>query len=215
MWVLDKSHRERPSAQQNLAEACRLCGGGCKARTAYRMAFAECLCCGFIFRRKFDRQRQANGMGMKAGAGGGYREYFLTRILTNDLGLGANPLLLYGTGNTQTLETLLNEGVDVVGSDLSKELVEDRRKRFGHDRFFYPHELPAGRPFDGFIFLLFLWLFFFQRFIIAFFRVDPAPLLGPFSQMHLQSAIAMGAATAVILWNWPPGHLLALRRDAA
>ncbi len=139
------------SEQVEPAEACRLCGSATLARTAYKAAFAECTHCRFIFRRAYDRKKQAEGMGLSAGVGGGYREYFLAQMLTNDLGLGTNGLLLFGTGNTNTLETLLEEGVDVVGCDLSLELIEQRRQQFGHDRFCHSHELRADQLFDGLI----------------------------------------------------------------
>jgi phosphatidylglycerol:prolipoprotein diacylglycerol transferase len=74
---------------------------------------------------------------------------------------------------------------------------------------------PAGSriwPFDGFLFLLFIALYFLQRFVIAFFREEPAPMLGPFSAMHLQAVIGMAVATTLILWNL---YRSAARRKAA
>jgi len=56
-------------------------------------------------------------------------------------------------------------------------------------------------PFDGFLFLLFIALYFLQRFLIAFLRADPPPTFGPFSAMHLQALVGMAAAVALILWN--------------
>jgi phosphatidylglycerol:prolipoprotein diacylglycerol transferase len=62
---------------------------------------------------------------------------------------------------------------------------------------------PGSRiwPFDGFIFLLFVVLFFFQRFVIAFFREEPAPVIGPLSWMHLHAIIGMTIATALVARN--------------
>lgn len=56
-------------------------------------------------------------------------------------------------------------------------------------------------PFDGFLFLLFIALFFLQRFVIAFFRQEPPPTFGPFSAMHAQAVVGMTAALILILWN--------------
>lgn len=73
-------------------------------------------------------------------------------------------------------------------------------ERYGQRR---PDKPPGSRiwPFDGFIFLLFLNLFFLQRFVIAFLRVEPAPVLGPLSWMHLHSIVGMGTATMLIIVN--------------
>jgi phosphatidylglycerol:prolipoprotein diacylglycerol transferase len=73
-------------------------------------------------------------------------------------------------------------------------------ERYGRRR---PDKLPGSRiwPFDGFIFLLFLNLFFLQRFVIAFFRVEPPSVFGPFSWMHFHSIIGMGIATVLIVLN--------------
>ena len=42
-----------------------------------------------------------------------------------------------------------------------------------------------GYPFDGFIFLLFLELYFIKRFLVQFLRNDNLPLIGPLSGTHL------------------------------
>ncbi|MBU0491251.1 MAG: prolipoprotein diacylglyceryl transferase [Chloroflexi bacterium] len=63
---------------------------------------------------------------------------------------------------------------------------------------------PAGSriwPFDGFLFLLFIALYFLQRFLIAFFRTDPPLTLGPLSVMHLQALVGMAVAGMLIGWN--------------
>jgi prolipoprotein diacylglyceryltransferase len=73
-------------------------------------------------------------------------------------------------------------------------------ERYGQSR---PDKPRGSRiwPFDGFLFLLFIALFFLQRFVIAFLRAEPAPVLGPFSWMHLHAVIGLVAATALIVWN--------------
>jgi len=73
-------------------------------------------------------------------------------------------------------------------------------ERYGRSR---PDKPPSSRiwPFDGFVFLLFVNLFFLQRFVIAFFRVEPALVFGPFSWMHVHSILGMGIATALIIFN--------------
>jgi prolipoprotein diacylglyceryltransferase len=73
-------------------------------------------------------------------------------------------------------------------------------ERYGQSR----PEKPPGLgiwPFDGFVFLLFINLFFLQRFVIAFFRAEPPPVFGPFSWMHLHAMLGMGIATALIIFN--------------
>ena len=78
--------------------------------------------------------------------GGGYRELFLTRFLRDRLNKAS--FLLFGTGNTATLEIPLQEGVDVVGADVDREVIAAKRLRHGPERFFHPDELPA-REFDA------------------------------------------------------------------
>jgi len=74
-------------------------------------------------------------------------------------------------------------------------------ERYGQSR----PDKPLGSriwPFDGFIFLLFILLFFLQRFIIAFFRVSPPPVFGLLSWVHLQSVLGMGIAIVLIVLNF-------------
>jgi len=92
-------------------------------------------------------------MGMKGSwsgpGGGGYREYYLFNMLKNDLGMSS--FLLYGTGNTPTFRTLLEDGYDVTGCDISSYVIEYYRNLFGHDAFFSPEELPEKKKYDGII----------------------------------------------------------------
>jgi SAM-dependent methyltransferase len=81
--------------------------------------------------------------------GGGYREYFLATMLKEELGLSS--FLLFGTGNTDTFERLLGEGFDVVGCDISADVVQYKKARHGHSRFVTPEELSPEPRFDAVI----------------------------------------------------------------
>jgi len=132
---------------------CHLCGGYTLPRSAYGRPFAECAQCGFVFAYGPTAPAIDRGMGMLGSwsgpGGGGYREYFLVEMLRRDL--GGRKFLLYGTGNTPTLENLLNEGVDVVGADVSRDVVEFKKRTHGEDRFFTPDALPASERYDGIV----------------------------------------------------------------
>ena len=133
------------------APQCKLCAGTTTPRVAYKRVFFECLGCGFLFSTDLDRvDLFERGMGFEGSwsgpAGGGYREEWLVERLHADLGLGR--FLLYGTGATPTFATLLERGRDVVGCDISRDVVADKRRRHGEDRFFTPDELAAAGEFD-------------------------------------------------------------------
>jgi len=143
---------DRPAAGTGPSAAppeCRLCGGQTALRRAYGVQFAECADCGFVFRVAYNQVEQSAGMGMRGGVGGGHREYWLARMLHDRLGLQC--FLLFGTGNSPTLGTLREEGLDVIGCDISQELVAARKDAYGDDAFYTPDELPAERQFDGII----------------------------------------------------------------
>ena len=72
--------------------------------------------------------------------GGGHREYFLATLLRNQF--KKTSFLLFGTGNTPTFERLRSEGFDVIGCDITPELVCKRKEEFGEDSFCHPSELP-------------------------------------------------------------------------
>jgi len=92
-------------------------------------------------------------MGMEgswSGAGGGgYREYFLVKMLEKDLGFQS--FLLFGTGNTATLGRLISEGVDVVGCDISQDVVAYKRQQHGNSRFHPAEEIPSHLRFDAIV----------------------------------------------------------------
>ncbi|MFC1481903.1 class I SAM-dependent methyltransferase [Candidatus Neomarinimicrobiota bacterium] len=133
--------------------ACKLCNGKTVRRQGYGRAFYQCLDCEFIFAIDYDIKILSRGMGMEGswtGPGeGGYREYYLVNMLIQDLGLSS--FLLYGTGNTRTFADLREEGLDVVGCDISPDVVEYKKATFGDDTFFTPDSLPANKTYDAIV----------------------------------------------------------------
>lgn len=133
--------------------SCRLCGGRTTSRTGYRRVFAECGRCGFIFAGDCNPKKINTGMGMRGSwtgpGGGGYREYFLAKMLIKDL--CQEKLLLFGTGNTPTFAKLKEEGVDVVGCDICQEVVDYKKDIYGKESFYTPAELPLSKKYDGII----------------------------------------------------------------
>ena len=59
-----------------------------------------------------------------------------------------------------------------------------------------------GYPFDGFLFLLFLELYFIKRFLVQFLRNDNLPLIGPLSGIHLFFLAGIGMVSLVLLVRW-------------
>ncbi len=129
---------------------CNLCGGPTRIRSGYERLFSECLDCGFIIANDYDPERLSKGMGMEGSwtgpGGGGYREYYLVHMLAKDL--DKKSFLLFGTGNTSTLENLRNEGIDAAGCDISPDVVEHKVKILGEGSFFTPEGLATERRFD-------------------------------------------------------------------
>ncbi|MCX6021468.1 MAG: methyltransferase domain-containing protein [Chloroflexi bacterium] len=129
--------------------------GVCQAETelfqmAYGKQWYRCPDCGFLQAEltKGLTTDLRRGEGFAAGegeGGGGYREYWTARLLHDDLGLPN--VLLFGTGNTPTLASLLSEGVETWGCDFSADVMADRQARHGQDRFFHPFNFPS-RQFD-------------------------------------------------------------------
>jgi phosphatidylglycerol:prolipoprotein diacylglycerol transferase len=58
-----------------------------------------------------------------------------------------------------------------------------------------------SRPFNGFLFLLYLDLYCLKRFLMEFLRGDAIPLLGPITWVHLYTLAGLVAATALIVWR--------------
>lgn len=57
------------------------------------------------------------------------------------------------------------------------------------------------RPFDGFLFTLYLALSSSLRFTMGFMREGEAAVVGPFSAMHLQGMAGVAVALALMVWN--------------
>jgi MoaA/NifB/PqqE/SkfB family radical SAM enzyme/tetratricopeptide (TPR) repeat protein/SAM-dependent methyltransferase len=134
-------------------QSCKICGGKAERRIAYSRTFYQCEECDFIFATDYDSEEVSRGMGMEGSwsgpGGGGYREYFLVKMLSLDLGF--TRFLLYGTGNTPTFAKLLREGIDVVGCDISLDVVERKRATYGTDCFFAPYDLPTDKNYDAIV----------------------------------------------------------------
>lgn len=132
---------------------CKLCHGTTKGRRAYGRSFHQCQQCNFIFAVDYDPILFNVGMGMEGswtGPGsGGYREYYLVKMLMQELSFRS--FLLFGTGNTPTFARLREEGVNVVGCDISQDVIKYKRAAFGNDSFFTPGSLPVDRIYDGII----------------------------------------------------------------
>ena len=130
---------------------CKLCNGRTKHKRGYGRSFYQCQECEFIFAIDYDLNTLNRGMGMEGSwsgpGGGGYREYYLIKMLMQDLGFKS--FLLYGTGNTRTFADLRQEGVNVIGCDISQGVVDYKKTAFGDDTFFTPDTLPADRAYDG------------------------------------------------------------------
>jgi SAM-dependent methyltransferase len=128
---------------------CKICEAQTHHAVAYRRLFHRCGDCGFIFCNDHDLSLK-KGMGMEGSwsgpGGGGYREQYLCERLHRDL--GRKRFLLYGTGNTPTFETLRNQGFDVVGCDISQDVVAYKTRCFGESSFFTPETLPVNSKFD-------------------------------------------------------------------
>lgn len=130
--------------------ACPVCGGASTRRTAYWRVFEQCVACDFIRAITLDEQESRRGMGLEGswtGFGGGFREYYLAHMMMDELGLGR--VLLFGTGNTTTFAQLCAEGRDVVGCDISQDVIALKQAEFGAARFMPPEALPDGPDFDA------------------------------------------------------------------
>lgn len=132
--------------------SCILCNSvNTKNRIAYNRRFVHCENCGFIF--ALESEHNKKGMGFSGSwsgpGGGGYREYFLVKMLSNNFDF--KKFLLYGTGNTPTFSKLLDKQIDVVGCDIDKEVIEFKRRKHGKNTFFGPDDLPNNKKFDGII----------------------------------------------------------------
>lgn len=132
---------------------CQICDGDTTEMMGYGKLFHKCGSCGYVFTMNYDETVLSRGMGMEGSwsgpGGGGHREYCIVKILQQLFGM--EKFLLFGTGNTGTLSKLLSEGVDVIGSDISQDVVDFKKAAHGRERFYRPDALPAEARFDGII----------------------------------------------------------------
>ncbi len=133
-------------------QLCRVCQAQSQPfETSYGRLWYRCPECNFL-QRELDRDLYEDlheGEGLTAGTGvggGGYREYFLSKLLHDELGLST--ILLYGTGNTPTFFQLMEEGFDVWGCDLSRDLTQLRNHACHGERYFHPDDLPESAQYD-------------------------------------------------------------------
>lgn len=139
-------------SERDDVQLCRVC----QARSdSFDISFGKlwfrCRECGFLQAQLsgtlYDGLGQGEGLTAGTGVGGGgYREYFLSKLLHDELALPS--ILLYGTGNTPTFSRLLGEGLDVYGCDVSRDLIDVRKQTYGDSRFFHADELPEDVQFD-------------------------------------------------------------------
>jgi len=81
------------------------------------------------------------------------------------------------------------------GTDLVIFFVLVGWERFGKNKL----EANKGYPFDGFLFLLFLELYFTKRFLVQFLRNDNLPLIGSLSGTHLFFLAGIGLVFLALL----------------
>jgi prolipoprotein diacylglyceryltransferase len=67
---------------------------------------------------------------------------------------------------------------------------------------------PSGWPFDGFLFLLYVELFCFQRFIFDFWRADNPILIGHFHWTHLYCVLGMIWVTWMMVKRWKENQVI-------
>lgn len=137
--------------RQNAIQLCRVCQArSIPFQAAYGKFWYRCPECNFL-QAEVTAELYTDlhkGEGLTAGTGvggGGYREYFLSKLLHDELGLLR--ILLYGTGNTPTFGNLTEEGLDAWGCDLSRDLIRIRNDAYVGNRFFHPDEFPKHQQY--------------------------------------------------------------------
>lgn len=131
---------------------CKVCGQNTETEVAYSRLFYKCKRCKFVFSADEDHESVIRGMGMMGSwsgpGGGGFREYYLVKMLISDLSM--NKFLLYGTGNTPTFGRLLDEGFAVTGCDISADVIDIKTRQYGPGKFISPDDLD-GKQYDAII----------------------------------------------------------------
>ena len=151
VWL---DERFRHKFRNDILCLCRACQNpATPLKTAYGRFWYQCNACGFLqaelSRHIWDEMLQGEGFQAGTGVGGGgYREYWISKLLCDQLGL--KTILLYGTGNSPTLASLKDEGVAAWGCDVSRSLVAARQAKYGASAFFHPDNFPKMR-FDAII----------------------------------------------------------------
>lgn len=134
-------------------QKCLICNGTTCIENIYMRDFFICQSCSFVFSTDYEINNIIKGMGMEGSwtgpGGGGFREYFLVKLLSQEL--GAKSFLLFGTGNTPTFEKLLGEKYDVIGCDISENVVRYKKEKHGENLFFTPDTLPKDKKYDAII----------------------------------------------------------------
>jgi hypothetical protein len=126
-------------------EFCRICDRPMQPHdTAYGKAWYICPKCNFLQARLTKRIINIlnKGEGFEAGTGkggGGFREYWISELLHNELHL--DQILLYGTGNTLTFAQLYEQGKNIWACDISEDLITLRQRNYG-ERFFHAKHFP-------------------------------------------------------------------------
>lgn len=137
----------------NTSEICKICSKPVHIIELNGRLFFHCNNCYISYYAEKIPEEINLQMGMEGSwtgpGGGGYRELFLAKMLKYTL--GKKSILLYGTGNTATLESLLQEGFYVTGADISTDVVKYKKEKFGQDRFYLPEEIPENKKFDAII----------------------------------------------------------------
>lgn len=124
--------------------ACVVCQGPTRVQSGHGRLFRVCSKCGIAFTRDYPEALARLGMGMTGSWGGvdvgGEREDFLVRLCYRRF--QKRSFLLFGVGSTLGFRVLADEGFDVYGCDVSRDVIRLRQKQYGAARFFHTDTLP-------------------------------------------------------------------------
>lgn len=139
------------AAKRRFVKVCPVCErrGALTTVRGYGRTFLRCPSCSHVWAHDFSKLRAGLGMGLaRTGGGaesGGASEDYLVRFCAERFGL--RTALLYGTGPTRAFRSLREDGFDVYGCDLSRDVIAYRQREFGADRFFHVREM-GRRKYD-------------------------------------------------------------------
>jgi SAM-dependent methyltransferase len=138
--------------ERTFCRACPVCTGKppFDETRAYGRVFLRCRNCCHIWAHDYSRARAGFGMGLSGWGGGepdsgGESEIFLSRFSAENF--GSKSVLLFGTGPTRAFRVLHDEGFDVHGCDVSRDVISFRQREFGESRFFHV-EAAGQRQYD-------------------------------------------------------------------